>query len=191
MTAVPGYPRFSGGFKKFRVTLSTNREKGTSSGKLVYSQGSRAKVVKFLWLKYLYDELTKEEWGLFYLLPEILDSELKVSALRAILLVGKKKVRKIFEESHIIPEEERTSRLQYQGYLASLDVEIYDFTRKLPIVPKFKGWIKSSSQKDRNSSKKSPSRLEPLAINENDYEDKVFDWYHYLTVGDFHSLPSG
>jgi hypothetical protein len=187
-TASPGFPRFYGPFKKFSLSVSTNREKGIDRRLLVYSQGSRAKVVKFLWLKYLWDELTKKEFELFMLLPETINSEIKVAALRAVLILGKRKVREAIINCPVLPESERPTREQYQGF-KRLDVEISDFTRSLRRVPKFKGWIKSSSAKDSKRTRKSPSCLEPLAVIDNDYEDNVFDWYNYLTVVEFSPIP--
>jgi len=182
MTTRPGIPRFHGPFKTFQVTISNNREKGTESRLLVYSQGSRAKVVEFLWLKYLWDELSKEEWKLFITLPETLNSNQKFGALRASMLIGKKKVRERLNNYPFHKLGELPSRIRYQGF-KRLNVEIQEITRSLPKVPKFSGWIRSSSKVGSKRSR-GPSYLEPLAIIENDYENNEFDWYHYLTVGE-------
>lgn len=189
MTARPGLPRFRGPFKSFSVSVQTNRETGIDSRLLVYSQGSRAKVVQYLWLKCLWDELSREEMELFLILPEILNSEMKFGALRASLSIGKKKVRQKLVEAPFLTDKERPHRLSYLGF-KRLDVEIYGFTRKLPRVPKFSGWVKSSSAV---GSKRSggPSFLDPLAVIENDYVDSKFDWYLYLTVDDQSLFPSG
>jgi hypothetical protein len=155
----------------------------------VYSQGSRAKVVEYLWLKYLWDELSKKEMELFLLLPETLNSEIKISALRAVLLLGKRVVReRLINFPAYLDEKERPSRERYQGF-KRLDVEIYDFIRNLPKVPKFSGWVRSSSSVGSKRSSRGPSFLEPLAIIENDYENNKFDWYNYLTVGDEFLYP--
>jgi len=187
MTARIKFPRFTGAFKEFSISQFTNRETGTESRLHVFSQGSRAKVSEFLWLKYLWDELSKLEFQLFLALPETLNSEIKVAALRAVLLLGKKKIRNRLCQASFLPEAERPTRLRYQGF-KRLDVEIEVIERSLPKVPKFKGWIKSSSAKDSKSNR-GPSYLEPLAITENDYDNNVFDWYTYLTVDEFLPLP--
>jgi hypothetical protein len=179
-TARSGIPRFSGGFKTFSVSTSTNREKGTEDRLLVYSQGSRAVVVEYLWLKLLWDELTREEMKLFIMLPEVLNSEIKIGALRALLIKPKRFIRNKLIESDRI--EVSPTRELYQGY-KRLDVEIQQISRKLPKVPKFSGWIRSSSAKD-NKSSRGPSFLEPLAIIEYEYDEIIFDWYYYLTVED-------
>lgn len=186
MIARPGIPRFSGPFKTFSVSKSTNRETGIEIRLLVYSQGSRAKVVKYLWLKYLWDELTKEEFELFLILPETLNSEVKIAVLRSLLIYGKKIIRERLVKVEDLLGLESSARIKYQGY-KRLDVEIKQITRRLKRVPKFSGWVRSLSAV---GSKRpgGPRELEPLAIIENDYEEKEFDWYTYLTVGELEIL---
>jgi len=183
MTARPGLPRFGGPFKSFSVSRLSNRETGVESRLLVYSQGSRAKVVEYLWLKLLWDELTKKEFELFLLLPETLNSEIKIAFLRTLLLQGKKVTRERMNRAQELLGFQVSSRERYQGF-KRLDVEIYDFTRRLPRVPKFSGWVRSLSAVGSKRSSRGPSFLEPLAIIENDYEDEKFSWYEVLTVGD-------
>jgi hypothetical protein len=183
-------PKFHGPFRSFRIGLNTNREKGTQDNFVVYSQGSRHSVQKYLWLKFLWDELTKEEWKLFLAMPETLKSEIKYSALRAVLLIGKKEIRNRLINCPFLDDQDRPYRNRYQG-IKGLEVEIHNESRKLPKVPKFSGWIKSSSAVGRKSSKKSPVFTEPLGIIENDYETIVFDWYYYLTVGELSSTSVG
>jgi hypothetical protein len=186
MTARPGYPRFSGPFKTFSVSRSTNREKGTDDRLLVYSQGSRAKVVEYLWLKFLWDELTKQEFELFLILPETLNSEIKIAVLRSLLIQGKRVTRERLNRLEELLGLKSSSRIRYQGF-KRLDVEIKQITRRLPRVPKFSGWVRSLSAV---GSKRpgGPRFLEPLAIIENDYEEREFDWYTYLTVGELEIL---
>jgi hypothetical protein len=162
---------------------STNRETGIESRLLVYSQGSRAKVVQYLWLKLIWDELTKQEFELFLLLPEVLNSEIKVSFMRTLLIQGKKITRERLNRAESLLGLSVSNREQYQGY-KRLDVEIYEFTRRLPRVPKFSGWVRSLSAVGSKRCQRGPSYLEPLAIIENDYEDERFSWYEVLTVGD-------
>lgn len=183
MKARPGIPRFSGPFKSFSVTLDSNRETGTENRLLVFSQGNRAKVVEYLWLKWLWDELSKEEMLLFLTLPETLKSGIKVAGLRAALIAGKKQVRVRLSEGPLPSDFHTPTRLRYLGF-KRLDVEISRFRRSLPRVPKFSGWIRSSSKKGSKRRAGGPSYLEPLAIIDNDYIDICFDWYNYLTVDD-------
>jgi hypothetical protein len=178
LTARPGLPRFQGPFKTFSVSYSTNRESGIDSRLLVYSQGSRAKVQEYLWLKYLWDELTRLEMELFLIMPETLNSEMKFATLRVALLKPKKWIRTKLSNCPFLEEKERPLKLRYQGF-KRLDVEIHRITRSLPKVPKFSGWIRSSSAVGTKRPG-GPSFLEPLAIIENDYTDYIFDWFDYL-----------
>lgn len=184
MTTRSRIPRFSGGFKTFSVSQFNDREKGTESRLFVYSQGSRPKVHKYLWLKMLWNELTKEEWELFYSMSETLNSEIIYSSLRAINFQGKRKTRQRLINSPLIPEEDKPSYDRYRGFMR-LKVEISKETRSLPKVPKFSGYIKSASAVGSKQPRKS-SFLDLMAVNENDYKmEIVFDWFTYLTIGEY------
>jgi hypothetical protein len=189
MTTRPGFPSFKGAFKTFSVSVSTNREYGTDSRLLVYSQGSRAKVLKYLWLKHLWDELSQKEFELFITCPETLNNPLQYGALRASFIIGKVKVREQLIDCPFLEESDKPLRVYYQGF-KRLDVEISRFTRSLPKVPKFKGWIRSSSAKDSKRRQGGSRDLSPLAIMDYDYEELYFDWYNYLTVDGFLLIPS-
>jgi len=186
MKAGPGIPRFSGGFKTFRIAISTNREKGTKDNFIVYSQGSRLAFHKFLWYKFLWDELTKLEMEVFLIMPETLSNPMIFGALRALLILGKKAVRDKIVTTPFLLDKDKPTRVKYQG-IKGLGIEISRETRKLPKVPKFSGWIRSSSQVG-SKSRRGPSFLEPLDIIEDDYSDISFDWYNYLTVGESYLL---
>jgi hypothetical protein len=136
MTERPGFPKFKGSFKSFSVSSHTNREKGIDVRLFVYSQGSRTAVVKYLWLKYLWDELSKEEMRLFLTLPETLNSEIKVNALRAVLILGKKRTRNRLNEILTFLQRETYNREYYQG-IKNLSVDIYEEQRSMARVPKF------------------------------------------------------
>lgn len=123
------------------------------------------------------------EMELFLALPETLKSEMKFATLRAALSTKKTVLRKRLSECPFLDEKDRPTRDRYQGF-KRLDVEISRFTRNLQKVPKFSGWIRSSSAVGSKRRPGGPSYLEPLAISEYDYTDYVFDWFNYLTVGE-------
>lgn len=176
----PSKPKFKGGFSSYSISTSINRETRVESRLHVFSQGSRAKVHRYLFLKFLWDELTRDEYELFIQMSETLNSEVIIGALRATLLIGKKKVRQRIL-SHSI-EGKNFSREVYNGY-RRLDIEIHEYQRSLPKTTKFSGWVRSSSQVGSKNSRGS-SFLEPLDIHEEDYMFEIFDWYTFLTVGD-------
>ena len=177
MKARPSKPRFSGGFKTFSVSISINRETRVESRFCVFSQGSRNKVFEYLWLKLLWDELSRTEIHLLMLSE--LKSNLKFSILKSINSHGKKHTRTRLMT--LFPDG-RFSRERYQGF-KRLDVEIYEFQRNLPKTPKFSGWIRTASAKGSKRSLGGSSYLETLTSTE--YEDEiVIDWYYLLTVVD-------
>lgn len=184
MTTRSGIPRFAGGFKTFSVSQFNDREKGTESRLFVYSQGSRPKVHKFLWLKLLWNELNKQEWELFLSMPETLNSEMIYSSLRAINFQGKRITRRRLIEAPFVDEKDKPTYDRYRGFMR-LKVEISREIRSLPKVPKFSGYIKSASAVGTKTSRKS-SFLDLMIVNEEDYKlDIVFDWFSYLTIGEY------
>lgn len=178
MKARPSKPRFAGGFKTFSVSISINRETRVERRLFVYSQGSRTKVLEYLWLKHLWDELSRLEYQLL-ILSGILNSDLKFNCMKAINKQGKKKTR---ERLQVLFPEGTYSRERYQGF-KRLDVEIYEFQRSLRRTKKFSGWIRSASAKGSKRSPGGSSYLETLTSTEYVVEKKI-DWYSLLTVGD-------
>jgi hypothetical protein len=175
--ARPSKPRFSGGFKTFSVSVSINREKRIEGRLFVFSQGSRTKVLEYLWLKYLWDELSRIEYKLL-ILSGILNSDVMFNSLKAINVQGKRITR---ERLNVLFPEGTYSRTRYLGF-KRLDVEIYEYQRSLPRTPKFSGWIRSASAKGSKSQSGGSSYLETLTNSEIWIEEKTIDWFALLTV---------
>jgi hypothetical protein len=189
VTTRPGIPRFRGSFNTFRVTYNEDRENGTADYLLVFSQGKRVKVHRYLWLKFLWNELTKDEWFLFISMPETLNSNLIYNSIRAINLKGKKWVRNRLIDSPFLDSKDIPTKDKYRGY-QGLKVEIHFENRRLPKVPKFSGYVKSSSQVGSKRSRKS-SFLDLIIATGEDYSEVVFDWFAYLTVGESYTFLPG
>lgn len=182
--ARPRKPRFTGGFKTFSVSTSINREKKTESRLIVFSQGSRSKVLEFLWLKFLWDELSRFEFILL-IHSGILNSDVKFNVIKAINKQGKRKTR---ERLNSLFPDGTFSRERYQGF-KRLDVEIHEISRSLPRTLKFSGWIRSSSAKGSKHSSGGSSFLETLTPPDYIYqEEQNFDWYYLLTVEDLREV---
>lgn len=180
MKARPRIPRFTGGFKSFSVSISINRESRVDTRLFVFSQGSRTKVFEFLWLKLLWDELSRLE---FRLLISRIDkfSELEFSIIKSINYKGKRHTR---ERIQILVPDGTYSRERYQGF-KRLDVEIYEFERSLVKTPKYSGWIRSASSKGSKHPSGESSFLEALTLTEYSFElEKKIDWFLLLTVDD-------
>jgi hypothetical protein len=178
MKARPSKPRFTGGFKTFSVSVSINRENRVEGRLFVFSQGSRTKVLEYLWLKHLWDELSRLEFKLL-ILSGVLNSDLKFDCMKAINKQGKKATR---ERLQVFFPDGEYSRERYQGF-KRLDVEIYEYQRSLPKTPKFSGWIRTASAKGTKRPSGGSSYLETLTSTEYIIVDRI-DWYELLTVGD-------
>lgn len=178
MKVRPSLPRFSGSFKTFTVSISSNRETGVEDRYFVFSQGSRSKVLNYLWLKLLWDELSRKEIRLLMLTD--LQSDLNFAILRSINSKGKKATRQRLNQ---IFSDGSYSRERYQGF-KRLDVEIYEFQSYLPKLPKFSGWIRSASATgSKRQSGGSSDLLDTLTNIEFEVVNKI-DWYYLLTVVD-------
>ncbi len=182
MEVVPRFPKFKGKFKTFSLALNTNRETGLEQRLRVFSQGSRATVFEYLWLTWLGGTLSDSEFELFLVLPETLNNEMIYNAIKASYSVDKRHIRERLITFPFRNPKDTPSYQKYQGIRKSIVVETYKFSRSLPKVPKFSGWIKSSSQVGSKRPSGS-SFLEPPTLHWIDYTVTKFDWYFYLTVG--------
>lgn len=184
-------PSFGGAFHRFKIRISTNQEKGTQDYFIVLSQGRRHTFSKYLWYKFLFDNLSKEEEEIFFHLPEIINNPFKIQVLRACIKLGKKTIRKKLENFPLIPPNEKVSRKKYQGIHGNTRYDLSRRVGKLPKPPKFSGWIRNSSSKDRKSFSKG-SVMDPLNLLLEDFvEEQNFDWFLYLTVGTVPTGPPG
>lgn len=185
MTARSGLPRFSGGFQSFSVSFNENRETGVDSRLFVYSQGSRPKVHIYLWLKLIWNELSKDEWLLFLAMPETFQfQEMIIDSLRAINFQGKRKTRQRLIQSPQVPKMYKPDYDRYRGFMR-LNVEISYENRRLPKPPKFSGYIKSASAVGSKRSSGKSSYLDLMAINCEDYNEIAFNWFSYLTIVEY------
>lgn len=171
-------PNFSGKFFTIQETLFTNREKGFKDVLFVFSSGKREAVKEYLWLKFLWSQLTKEEYQLF-LATLGYKEEKKWAFLRLLNSKSKKLLRNrlIHLESLLGDKESTKSRLE--GYYR-LRIEIRQETRRLPRVPKYSGYIKSPSAVGSKSLVRR-SLDEMVGHTPLDYED-IITWYHLLSV---------
>lgn len=182
MKMVPRFPGFPGKFKTFSVALNTNRETGSEERLLVYSKGSRASTSEFLWLKWLWGTLSKAEYELFIALPETIKEDMKYDALRASITIPMRQIRKRLIQYPYHPLGKAPTYSRFLGLRKAIIVETNKYQRTLPKVPKFSGWIKSSSQ--LGSKRPRGSGLpEPIHTQEENDASIKFDWYFYLTVG--------
>lgn len=184
MVTVRKIPNFKGSFFSWKVNFSTNREKGTSENFVVFSSGRRHSVLKYLWLKLVWDELTQLEFQLLISTSEFLNDDKKVGFLRARLTTNKRILRgRLLQMEHLLGEE-ISSRETYRG-MKIMKIDIQKETIRLAKVPKFSGYVKSISA----IGKSQRGAVLPEPVPEAFVEDhEPLNWYEILSVGEFSLL---
>jgi hypothetical protein len=177
---VPVKPEFSGPFHRWKVSIYTDREQGLEELFLVFSTGKRGAIHRYLWLKNLWEQLSKEEYLLFITMNETLRDEKMFSFLKASISYPKATLRDNLLKMESLLGLKLSSRSSFLGY-RRMRLELHRSLRKLPKVPKFSGYIKSPSKGQRGSKK--AQLLEPTSYLWVEFE-KEFDWYSLLTVGE-------
>jgi|JI61114BRNA_FD_contig_51_3973036_length_1045_multi_16_loop_1 hypothetical protein len=183
LSVAPRKPRFKGRFITTKVKLTTDHEKGMECRLIVYSKGSRQAIIKFLWLKFLWDQLTRKEFLLFITFPEVLSNEKMFNYLSVINTIPKKIARRNLLKAEEFLNLEISSRERYHG-IKDLDIEIYQETRNLPKPPKFSGYVKTPSSVGTKSSRGSSfleTTTDPDVVMKSLIEP--ISWYKLLTVG--------
>jgi len=177
-------PKFSGPFFTWRKTLYTNRETGLWDCLRVYSSGSRAAVLKFLWLKFLWNELTRVEYQLFIsCLNESSEDKRKWAFLKVLNSdISKKKLRNRVIQLEILYGLKPSTRERYLG-MKRIRIDVQQEQRKLPKVPKFSGYVRNISSIGRGGKKNSSSFLDDAVEPTAFYIEKEVDWVNLLSVG--------
>jgi len=165
-------PRFRGGFFTWRSTIFTDQENGVKAVFLVFSSGKREVVKRYLWLKLVWDQLTKVEFELFLTLLK--DSDyLYWSFLKLLVFVPKKILRKNLVKNEIKLKLPASTRESYIGYLR-INIEIQKEFRNLPKPPKFSGYVRSLAAKGK--SLPGEKGIEPISSVPSEYQDNI-DYY--------------
>jgi hypothetical protein len=183
LSVVPSKPRFSGRFFTHAVRINADHEKGEEEVLIVYSKGSRLALVKYLWLKFLWDQLTKEEFLLFISMNETLQNEKKFNYLKIINEIPKKEARKRLLNLETRLGEEVSKRESYQG-IKYLGIEIYIQIRRLPKPTKFSGYVKTPSAVGTKS--RGGSSFLETTTDQNEILKSLIEpinWYRLLAIG--------
>lgn len=175
------FPRFHGGFHTWRSTIFVDQENRSKVDFLVFSSGKREAVKRYLWLKLLWNSLSKIEFELF--LSLLSDSDYKEwSYLKLSLQIPKKKLRvRIIIAELFLGDTEISWRKSYIGSLR-IRIEIQKEIRKLPKTKKFSGYIKSLSARGKSSNGR--SGIEPDLTSPYDYVEKIDQesiWWAFLS----------
>lgn len=174
-------PNFSGGFFTWTQTFNINREQGFIERFVVLSSGKRQSVIKKLWLKLLWDELSELEFFLFISMPEVLGNNKFNGFLRMKLEVPKKILRQRLLKIENLLGNTLSSRVHYQG-IKNLKVEILTEKTSLAKTKKFSGYIKSLSQRGKSSGGSGiPEPIDEITF----HDEEEIDWYDLLSVEGF------
>lgn len=154
----------------------------------VFSSGKRGVVFRYLWLKYLWAELTTQEYFLFISLPETLRNPMIVAVLTLRAKgVSKKVLRDALNVWETLNGERVSSREAFQS-IKGLHLETWLVTRRLRPVKKYTGYVKSISSLGK-SRVRAINRFELLMAATNDTEVRDVEFYvEVLTVG---GIPRG
>lgn len=145
----------------------------------MYSSGSREAVREYLWLKFLWNQLSKVEYTLFLMsLKET--EEKKWSTMKLMQINSKKVIRRRLNHWETLLGEKVSSKERLQGYFR-IRIEIREETRRLPRPPKFSGYIKSPSAA---GSKRQLVRqlLDEMVVGEEYIDVEKVSWYNLLSV---------
>jgi len=172
------FPRFKGRFFTWSQTIFVDQENRSKVDLLVFSSGKREAVLRHLWLKLIWDSLTKIEYELLVLSLKDLDYS-KWSFLKLLLFVPKKVLRKNLLASEAKLGLPISSRESYIG-TQRISIEIQRRTRKLPKTKKFSGYIKSLAS--RGKSQLGVGRIELPTVAYPDFQDEVnqFEYWEAL-----------
>lgn len=173
------HPRFKGRFFTFRAVVFVNQENRLQESLLVFSSGKREVVIRYLWYKHVWDQLTKIEFELFLMLLKPHDYK-KWSFLKLQTEFSKKDLRSTLILLETIFGLPITAREKYLG-IKDINIEIQRDRRILPKTKKFSGYIKSLAT--RGKSKGTEKGIEPLSADPSTYivnEDQNDLWYSLL-----------
>lgn len=152
---------------RLRTSISLN---SVETSYVLRSIGRRTTVIQYLFHKWLFAELTRTEYEIFLLLPEVITNNMIYSALRARTIGhSKKTIRKTLKHfSELIflqkpPSFERW--IGYRSFLLSIEKEKrYIAPQK---IKRYSGWRRH--QNDQGSiapQKEDPFPLEPDVVND-------------------------
>lgn len=169
----------SKGFLEFTVASTTSTSKNDEVVRwFVISSGKRSTLFRFLFLKWLWDELTSQEWRFVLNLPEFFSSKEFVACARALAAgTPKKEIRDRLNRYNTLVGSKPLSQSEYKSmYGMKYDLGEVVFTDRP--AKKFSGWVRHHN--DQGSLRvNSVFELEPQGFT----EIVELDLFMVLTVG--------
>lgn len=159
-----------GSIRTFKITVSTNRETRKDERFLLFSSGKIGTIIRALFGKWLWDELTEEEMTLFHALPGVLADPCIFACLRARALgIPKSKIR---ERLETVPfSVSFPSHRQYVSLIGGLFLLVVRQEVNRSKSQPYSGWARHHNDKGslRSSMVETftpPEILEPTVSNE-------------------------
>jgi hypothetical protein len=174
------------GCRKFKVASSFTTPKfGAVMVWNVISSGKRSTLFKFLFLKWLWDELTSKEFGFLLSLPEFFSSEEFVACARALASgTSKRLIRTRLNEFRKLRGFKTLSQERYKSMKSRMKYSLQEYSFIPGPTKKYSGWTRH--HRDHGSLGK--LHLEPLPTV---FTEKVeIDLFMILTVGKVRMLGS-
>lgn len=176
------FTSFRGPLLHFPIVKSINREIGILRRWIVFSQGKRSTLVKYLFAKLLWDELNSIERQVFWYLSEITSDVTIFLSLKALNLgTSKKDLRRRLEKSPF-SELKFISRQQYISIKGRVNFFLYEEEINLRKPTKYSGYTKHFKDKGNLGTEREYYLSEVLEPFENVKEEILLN---YLTVGEF------
>jgi len=174
------FASFRGPMISYPIVKSINRETGQLRRWVVFSQGKRSTLVRYLWGKLLFDELNGLELKVFWHLNEITKDKSIYLSLKALALgVSKRKIRERLETNPF--GLSFVSRQQYLSIKGRVNFFFLEETINLRTVTKYSGYCKHHKDKGSLGPEREeifPQIFDPL----HDVLDEVI--LKFLTVGE-------
>jgi len=173
---------FRGPLISFPIVKSINRETGILRRWIVFSQGKRSTLVRYLFGKLLWDELNSLESSVFWHLPEVTkDSTIYLSLKALVLGVSKRDLRRRLEAGQFLGLM-FISRQQYLTLKGRVNWFFLEETITLRKPIKFSGYTKHHKDKGSLGTEREYFISEILDPTNDVSEETILE---YLTVGEF------
>lgn len=169
-----------GRFIEFKVGSSSIAPRyGEMVGWYVISSGKRPTLFKYLFLKWLWDELTFHEWKFVLNLPEFFSSEEFVACARALASRQPKTViRTRLNNFRILRGLKPLSEIKYRSMKRNMAYTLVEYTYSPLSTKKYSGWTRHHN--DHGSLGR--IILDPLP---SEFTEKLeIDLFNILTVGE-------
>lgn len=168
------------GFRTHRFSCSLPHHEGWYWRWVVLSKGKRSKVLRYLFSKWIWDELTRVEMVFLMDNQDFLQNQYMIACFRIANLFGKKKLREYLSRLYtILPKEFVFLRSEYIG-LKSLCISFRKEGIQSPNHPKFSGW-RRHQRVAKGSPEGSPKWDDLLLGSEFEDETPSINWFKILS----------